>query len=327
MITDTAERILEYIRQKGQVSPIELVNYLGFSKQAVFKQLSKLTKEDQIYKIGKSPVVYYLLKTNTLKKDIIEVSPEAKEIIENNYLIITPVGEIKEGLDGFAYWCERNKLPITKTSEEYVMTWQKYDSYKKDGLIDGTDKIKSSFGDKVGLDKVFYLDFYALERFGKTKLGQILLYAKNSQDKKLIKRISDSSRDTILEMIGRYDIDAVGFIPPTLKRQIQLMKELKNSLALPLPDIEIVKISNEVIVPQKTLNKIEDRTENARRSIIVRADNRKFKNILLIDDAVGSGATLNETALKIKRLGLCSGQIIGLAITGSFKGFDVISEV
>ena len=39
------------------------------------------------------------------------------------------------------------------------------------------------------------------------------------------------------------------------------------------------------------------------------------------------GATLNETAKKILKKGLCGGKIIGLVITGSLKGFDVISEV
>ena len=52
-----------------------------------------------------------------------------------------------------------------------------------------------------------------------------------------------------------------------------------------------------------------------------------FKNILLIDDAIGSGATINETSRKIREQNICSSQLVGLAITGSFKGFDVISEV
>ncbi len=55
-------------------------------------------------------------------------------------------------------------------------------------------------------------------------------------------------------------------------------------------------------------------------------ENIKYKNILLIDDAVGSGATMNETAKQIKNKGIAK-KIIGIAITGSFKGFDVISEV
>ena len=80
-----------------------------------------------------------------------------------------------------------------------------------------------------------------------------------------------------------------------------------------------------VIVPQKTLNKLEDRIENAKRTIMV-DDTKKFKTVLLIDDALGSGATINETAKKIKNQGLAD-TIIGLAITGSFSGFEVISEV
>ncbi|MCL4417171.1 MAG: hypothetical protein M1365_10810, partial [Actinobacteria bacterium] len=68
------------------------------------------------------------------------------------------------------------------------------------------------------------------------------------------------------------------------------------------------------------------RIENARQTIIV-DDKRIYENVLLIDDAVGSGATMNEIARQIKDKYLVNGHIIGLAITGSFKGFDVISEV
>jgi predicted amidophosphoribosyltransferase len=50
------------------------------------------------------------------------------------------------------------------------------------------------------------------------------------------------------------------------------------------------------------------------------------KRLLLIDDAVGSGATMNEIALKIKQKGL-SDAVLGVAITGSYKGFEVISEL
>ena len=57
------------------------------------------------------------------------------------------------------------------------------------------------------------------------------------------------------------------------------------------------------------------------------SDANKYKNVLLIDDAVGSGATMNETAMQLRKRGLVDSQIVGLAITGSFKGFDVISEI
>ena len=104
------------------------------------------------------------------------------------------------------------------------------------------------------------------------------------------------------------------------------MKELEKNLHLDLRRISIVKAKTEVMVPQKTLNKLADRIENARKTIIV-DEKGEHKNILLVDDAVGSGATLNETAAQIRVKGIAKGKIIGLAITGSFKGFDVISEV
>jgi predicted amidophosphoribosyltransferase len=84
-------------------------------------------------------------------------------------------------------------------------------------------------------------------------------------------------------------------------------------------------VTGEVAIPQKALTKIEDRVSNARFSIMI-TEKRKFQKILLIDDAIGSGATINETALKLKANGLAK-SIVGLAVTGSFKGFDVIQEV
>jgi predicted amidophosphoribosyltransferase len=55
-------------------------------------------------------------------------------------------------------------------------------------------------------------------------------------------------------------------------------------------------------------------------------DNRKFENVLLIDDFVGSGSTLNETSKKIRNKHLAT-NVYGLALTGSFKGFEVINQV
>jgi hypoxanthine-guanine phosphoribosyltransferase len=298
---------------------------LGITDRAVRKQTGKLYLQGVLSKTGRPPKVFYLIKEKSLIKRDEIIKPELKKIIDKNYLIITPAGEMKNGMDGFSYWCNRNNLPVEKTAEEYVKTLVKYDTWKKDGMIDGTRKLGESFKE-IGLDKMFYLDFYAIERFGKTRLGQLLLYAKQSQDKKMIKKISEEARSPILKLIKKYQIDAVAFIPPTVKREVQLMKELKNSLSLPLMEINLKKAKTEVIVPQKTLSKLEDRIENARRSIFVN-DKKTCRNILLIDDAVGSGATLNETALQIKKMNFCSGKVIGLAITGSFKGFDVISEV
>ncbi len=322
----TKENIIEYIKARGSVSAKDLISHVGISKQAIFIHLKKLIEDGLISKVGSPPVVFYILNNNENNFQNISFKKEIEKIISENYLFITSVGEIKEGIDGFIYWCNRNNLDPVKTANEYIETLKKYDKHRlPSGLIDGMDKIKMSF-EKVFLDKILYLDFYAIERFGKTKLGQFLLYSKQSQDKKMIKNLSISIRDKIMNLINEYKIDGVCFIPPTVKREVQLMKELENNLELPVKKIKIVKIKSDIAVPQKTLNKIRDRIENAEKTFFL-DDKGLYGNILIIDDAVGSGATLNIVAGKIRQAKLTKGKIIGLAITGSYKGFDVISEV
>lgn len=323
----TSEKILEYLQNHGPTSGYQLSKYLGITDRAVRKQLEGLMSFRQISKIGKPPKVYY--KIAVAVDDAVEVySPDPKSfnIIQKSYLYITPKGEYKSGFDGFVDWLTKKHLPIEKTISEYIMTMQKYGKYKnRNGLIDGTEKLNSTFSN-VFLDKIYYVDFYSIERFGKTKLGQLLLYAKQSQEPSLVKSIAEIVRPKIDILVKKFKIDGVGFIPPTVKRQIQLMRELEKDLNLALRKVNIIKVKTPIAVPQKSLNKLEDRVENAKSTFVV-DDQSKFNNILLIDDAVGSGATLNETARKIRDRNLVAGKIIGLAVSGSFKGFDIISEV
>ena len=176
----TSQRILSYIKSNGQATGSELADVFDISDRAIRKQLSKLFENGEIYKIGKPPKVYYLIaKDSQDKLVVVGVAEKTRKQIEQKFLIITPVGEKKEGFEGFAYWCEKNNLPIKKTATEYLNTVAKYDKYKKGGLIDGSSKLKNTL-DKINLDKTYYLDFYSIERFGKTRLGQLLLYAKQS---------------------------------------------------------------------------------------------------------------------------------------------------
>lgn len=326
MITDTAAKIVEYIRANGQATAKALINHLGISPQAVFKQLTRLLKKNQVAKIGRPPKVFYhLLEKIGPKSESADLDHATEKIIDKHFLAITPTGERKEGVMGFAYWCDKTGQPFEKTAKDYIKTLKKYGAFNKKGLIDGMEKLKNTF-DHVYLDQLYYLDFYSIERFGKTKLGMMLLYAKQSQNKILIKELIEAIEPKIKKFAEDYNIDAIGFIPPTVKREVQFMKELERHSNPDIKRINLVKIKTEVAIPQKTLNKLEDRIENAQKTIIV-DDKGQYRNILLVDDAVGSGATLNSTAKQIRDRGICDGKIIGLAITGSFKGFDVISEV
>jgi biotin operon repressor len=321
----TSEKILDLIRKRGQIAPKELVDELLLSNRAIFKQVKNLREKGLIKKIGVPPKVYYSISEPQVVFDSADIDEEIRKILDENFYNITPLGLEQIGLSGFERWCKTQKLPTEKTAREYVATLKKYEIYKKDGLIDGMKKMHGTF-ENVYLDDIFYLDFYAIERFGKTKLGQQLLVAKQSQNLKQIKELIEAIRPKLKRLIKKFRIDCIGFIPPTVKRERQIMYEFQKALHFNLPVLKILKTKTPIIVAQKTLSRLNDRIENARSTLVV-ADDRKYSNILLIDDAVGSGASLNETARKIKEKKLARGSVVGLAVVGSFKGFDVISEV
>lgn len=319
-------QILKFIQEKGQARAEDLNQTLNVSRVTIHKQLRKLIEEGLISKSGKAPRVFYQIKSieDSPEKDIV-LDKKVFDFIEKNYIYITPDGRLLSGVEGFKFWCQKTKQPLEKTADGYLKTLNKYYKLRKNGIINGIPKLKNTFK-KVGLDKVFYLDFYSIDRFGKTKLGQMLLYSKQSQNRSLMKELIKNIKPQVEKVINKYNITTVGYIPPSVKREVQLMKVLEQNLDLNLRRLNLVKIKTKITVPQKTLNKLEDRIENAKTTVVV-DDNQMHKNILLIDDAVGSGSTLNETALQIRQKKICKGKIIGLAITGSYKGFDVISEV
>jgi predicted amidophosphoribosyltransferase/biotin operon repressor len=336
------KQILDLIEYSGGISAKKIRARLGISEPTVFKHLNRLVEAGGIIKVGRPPKVFYQkadkktpLGYLSSKEEfqathrIIQqssINSTTQTIIKNNFLHITPQGQILEGWEGFQYWCAKQNLDPLKTALEYIETLQKYDHYKKDGIIDASFKLQESFGEEVYLDKLFYLDFYAIERFGKTKLAQLSFQAKQSQDSRLMHQIVELTKSKIAQLITNENVQAVGFIPPTVGRKVQFQTALKEGLTLPLPHLNLIKLIIDTPVQQKTLKSKSDRVVNASSTIFV-DDDRQFENILLIDDFVGSGSTLNETAKKLRQKNLVYKKLYGLALTGSFKGFEVISQM
>ena len=318
------EKIIELIKENDQMSVDQMSDELDISLSMVHRHLKQMLEDGIVYKIGSAPHVFYALAQNEKEKDII-LNNDVEKIISQNFLFISSRGERVDGVMGFIKWCEKRDFDFKQKADEYVQIYNKYEKLKKNNVISGRDKMISTFGSNECVDDVFYANFYAWEIFGKTKLGQILLYSKQSQDKKMMREVVDMIQPVIEQLIKAKKIDAVGFVPPTVKRQVQFMKVFEKYLNVALPTIDIVKVQTDIITPQKTLNKLQDRIENADNTIFVK-ENNAYKNILLIDDAVGSGATLNQIACKIKKKNTAQ-KVYGFAVTGSAKGFDVISEV
>lgn len=318
------EDILNYINQHREGSPNEIAIHFGVSRQIVQRHLKNLLGTGAIAKVGKPPKVFYILakQQGSIKN---QFSSADQEFLLERFIEITNTGQYLKGEEAFSYWCAKRNLPLEKTLAEYKQTLKKYDQYKKNGVISGKQKLETTKGfSTIYLKDIFYLDFYVIERFRKTLLGKLIHFGKQSQNRKLLNEIVDRTKAQVEQLIIDLNIDAVGYIPPTISRQVQIMTVLNQGFALRLPHVELIKVKGEIIIPQKALSKLADRIENTQQSIMV-ADRRKYKRVMLIDDAVGSGATLNETAGKLLAKEIAE-EVYGLAITGSYKGFDVITE-
>lgn len=323
-ISNEAQKVLEIIKRHGPVRPTEIVKTLNISIKTAYKHLAKLLDENLIEKTGTTPMVFYAEK-NEIEKNLIKPDKDDQTINEN-YIYVSPSGEMIRGITGFRAWCQKNKFDIQKEKKVFLEKFRSFQKLKKDGLVSAKKSILSK-NKKLYLDNIFFSDFYTIGHFGKTKLGQLVYLGKSSQNKILISEITEIVRPMILNIIKKYNIKLICFIPPTIDRRIQFMEIFRKKLDLKLPEITALKVPSLTKVPQKTLRQLEDRIINANKTIAISPAQRITSNVLIVDDATGSGATLNETANKIRTIAPKNIKIIGYSVVGSYKGFDVISEV
>ena len=323
-LSQETNNVLEAIRQYGPIRSSELAKKLDISAKTVYKHLAVLLDEQLITKTGETPKVYYAI--SLARTDELVGASAEDQTIEQNYMYVSPSGEMIRGINGFQEWCQKNNFDFAKEKTALAQKIKAVQGLKKGGLISAKKTILSG-KKELYLDNIFFSDFYNLDHFGKTKLGQLVYLGKSSQNKELIREVAKIIKPAISGIIEKYDIKLVCYIPPTIDRKVQFLETLKKSLKINLPEIKAIKISSVTKVPQKTLRRLEDRIINAQTTIAVDPNQIINGNVLIIDDATGSGATLNETAKKIRNIADGKVKIIGYSVVGSFKGFDVISEM
>ena len=229
------------------------------------------------------------------------------------------------GVEGFSAWCQKRNFNEQEKIMEYERLYFEKENLKKDGLIDATSKITGTFSHNY-LDKIWYVDFYSWEMFGKTTLGKLILYAKQNSDEVLMKRIARTIEAPLLSLIAREKFDMIGLIPHSISRKKDFLESTINFLDIsPTPKKIFTKIYEQHVVAQKTLKSKEERESNAEETLYLK-DVDIPRRILLIDDACGSGATLNIAAKKIKHK-FPQAKIYALTFVGSMNGFDVINQV
>ena len=329
MITDTKIRIIGYVRTNGQARVKDLVEHLRIGNVAVHRHLKSLVESGKLIKAGVVPKIFYRLATDSLTEKK-AMTGQVNALLDTYYAYVDPAGRFVAGMAGFETWAQN-----VGKSNQVESLLIRYAKDREDigrfftpfGWIDATRNVSQTFGIDMNVDGVFYLDFYSLPTFGKTRLGSLMLYAKQSENKELIWQTADESPENIHKLIKHLAIDAIGYLPHSILRKTQFLKEFAKRLNLRLPKIDLVKAyPGKIRVAQKTLGKLEERIKNARETIFVDDSAARYGRVLLIDDAVGSGATLNETARKLKQMGLAK-EVFGFAVVGSLKGFEVIREV
>jgi len=323
-ISQEAKNLLKAIEMYGPIRSSELAKKLNISIKTVYKHLTALSDEQLITKTGITPRVYYAINPSSAQ-ELVSATQE-DQVIEQNYIYVSPSGEMVRGIEGFQLWCQKNKFDFAKEKKILTQKIVATQKLKKDGLISAKKTILSG-KKELHLDNIFFSDFYNFDHFGKTKLGQLVYLGKSSQNKELIREVAKAIKPVIKGLIEKYNIKLICYIPPTIDRKTQFLEVLKRGLQLNLPEITAIKIASGTLVPQKTLRKLEDRIINAQATIAVNPNQKIAGNVLIIDDATGSGATFNETANKIRKIAKGNIKIIGYSVVGSFKGFDVISEV
>lgn len=323
------KQILEFIKKNGASRPHDIVSVVKISPQALHRHLKDLVAQNQLVKLGAPPLVFYKLATKGVEISLDSLSDSQQDYIEENFSRLLPNGSLIYGIDAFKSW-----LDSTKQVKAYQSLAQTYVSLhedikkKKDELsvYDLSEKITETF-DEVFLQGVFCSDFYSLPQFGKTRLGNLITAAKSGQHKESIALVFEETRDAIDRIIKRYEVDTIVWTPHSVQRKILFLEEYKKLLKLSLPEIVLSKVyAGRIPVAQKSLSKLHDRIENARETILVRSVSGAPKSVLIIDDAIGSGATINEIAHKIS-LKFDTKTIYAYAVVGSFKGFDVLSVV
>ena len=226
------QKILELFDKHKELSVKEITEQMMVSAQYIHRILKDLMEDGLIVKIGTSPKTFYKINPNknsiNVNKQFINISYDKELFLREHFNAISEMGEMLEGIAAFTYWCNKRDLPPEKTINEFISTKEKYKKYYNETqIVDGLKKLLNTKGfEKIYLDSLFYFDFYAIERFGKTKIGNIMHYAKQGQNKMLMQVLIDNIKNRTQHFINTNNFDAVGFVPPTIKREKQIMKLL-----------------------------------------------------------------------------------------------------
>lgn len=330
--------IIDLLTTTGELSVDAISKRLGKSTALIHKYLLALIADGKVIKKWVAPHTIYLLKNQPLIIVTQNNSPlvwlwdipySDQRILKEIFLKFSPTGKRYEWASGLIAWCKERWLNPIEKYKNYIQIHTHLLSLENEcGLLSAMDAYSSSF-DRVWLNELYYADQYKWMEFGRGRLAEIAFYAKQSQNKSLIRETLDLTLPKLLCLIQWEWFDAIAMTPWSIERKNQLLGYLWDALKMwNIPFVQVIKYyENGISIPQKSLKTRIERIENARNTIYVH-DNHisEYKKILLIDDFVWSGATMNETAKKLKDDGVQ--KVVWFALVGNLNlSYDIINEI
>lgn len=331
----TLKRILRLWATADDVLGVtQLSERSGLSRTILHKYIKVLVAQGKLQKVGKGPHTKYKKVDDSVDDNIIEsswdsLSYEMKQFLDSHFLKFTPRGTRMVWYEGFVQRCQTRHLDIDIKAVAYRAIAHHLEGLRNEcDLLDATEILHDRLSD-MAMDRLYYADQYKWMDFGRWKLAELTFYAKQSQSRAMIRESIGLFVRQIECLVDASGVDAVAFVPWSITREYQLLSMIDAALYdISLPRVKIQKFYEwETKIPQKSLKKRSDRIENARETIYIRDEYvGDYDHVLLIDDFVGSGATLNETAKKLKAEWV--EKVTGFAIVGNLDlTYDVIQEM
>lgn len=347
-------QVLDLFQSDELLWATEISHKLWKSRVLIHKYLKELIVQQKLKKVWEGPKVKYQktstwtkkkygskkIHTKTTKKidnqknkgiwdTALNISYKNLIIIENNFYKYNAQWILLEWIRWFNQWCTFRWMDPLKMAEKFIKIYKRIEDKKDDcGMLSAKKQFWNVFKERC-LNSVYYADQYIWLEFWRGKLAEMTFYAKQSQNKSLIFSCISSISVQLSRLIDVKKYDAIAITPWSIERKNQLLAILKNELKnLDIPIVNIVKYFRSGIpVPQKSLKTREERVQNAKNTIFI-DDNSisQYKEVLLIDDFVWSGATLNETAKKMKESWVK--KVDGFAFVGNLDlSYEIINEV
>jgi len=298
-------QILQLLSTHHTLRPAEINRVTNFSRQHIHATLKSLLNSGQIIRKGRSPRTYYSLAKpgSQSSETVLQLTDQQRETLQSDFLIVKKEGHQVTGVKAVCdYAQDRNEDPQL-IAEEFIKSREKQRAHldlDDSGAADQIELLEEKDAIDVGVIERFnFADYNVVGAYGHTATAKKLYTAKHSGNALMQLQLFRETERQIHEVIEEYGIDAVAFIPGCTSQGKALMNRWKEALDLPLPHVNLVRAIEENPLSQDRISLQSDRELAAEGTLAV-SDHRRFQHVLLLDDEVLSGTTIQHAAHSIK---------------------------